>query len=171
LPAARVTAVALVAAVAAVALAGCSVTVQPKNAAAAQSLTGGTPSPSATNSAPSSAAGTTPDQSASSSSEGKDVDHTACTNVREALQTLQQKVEADKSSPRRTGQDYKTAATALRTQATKTDNSELKSALRTLANDYSVLGTDTTNHNSTTADLKKVEDASTPLDTLCGAKN
>ncbi|GAA1978827.1 hypothetical protein [Catenulispora subtropica] len=174
-PAGRTVAAARAAAVtaaAAVLLAGCSVTVQPKNAAAARTLAPSTPSASAATPATPSADPTpTPDKPASTPSVGKDVDHTACTAVRQALLTAQQKVETDKDSPRRMGQDYKTAATALRTQATKTKNSELKSTLETLGTAYSALGTDTTAHASTEADQKKVAEASKPLDTLCGAKS
>jgi len=164
-----------VAVVATATLAGCSVTVQPKNAAATRPLDSATatPSASAPATAPSGDAGSaSPDQSASSSSsEGADVDHAACTAVRQALLTVQQKVEADKNSRSRMADDYKAAATTLRTQATKTKDSDLKTALQALANGYQALGADTSKHNSTTADLKKVTEDAKPLDTLCGAKS
>lgn len=167
-PAARIAAATAVAAL----LAGCSVTVQPKNAAATHPLGATTPSASsAAPSTPSPSPTPTPDKPASTPSVGKDVDHTACTAVREALLTAEQKVQADKDSPRRMGQDYKNAAAALRTQATKTKNSELKSTLQALGNAYSNLGADTTAHASTESDQQKVADASKPLDTLCGAKS
>lgn len=157
---------AAVATVTAALLAACSVTVQPKNAAATRPLSSGTPSASAASSTPTPTP--TPDKPTSTPSVGKDVDHTACTAVRTALLTAQQKVETDKESPRRMGLDYKNAATALRTQATKTKNHELKSALDTLASAYSGLGADTAARASTEADQKKVTEAAKPLDTLCG---
>ncbi|MFD0632684.1 hypothetical protein ACFQ9X_14875 [Catenulispora yoronensis] len=153
-------------------LAGCSVTVQPKNAASTHALTTSTPSAStAPATTPSPQPTPTPDKPSSTPSVGKDVDHTACTAVRQALLTAQQKVESDKDSPKHMGADYKTAATALRTQATKTKNTELKTTLQALANAYSGLGSDTTAHASTEADQKKVAEAAKPLDTLCGAKS
>src|ERR1051326_7211763 len=112
-------------------LTACSVTVQPKNAAAVRPLTASTPSASAAPSTPTPTP--TPDKPTSTPSVGKDVDHTVCTAVRTALLSAQQKVAADKESPRRMGVDYKNAASALRTQATKTKNSELKTTLETLA--------------------------------------
>lgn len=154
----------------AAALAGCSVTVQPKKAAASQPLS---PTPSATSAATpsadaSSSASATPSTSPSA---GKDVDHAACTAVREDLLNTQQKVQADKNSPKRMGQDYKNAAYNLRTQAGKTKSTELKTTLDAVAAAYVTLGTDVTNHDPTDADLKKVEEVSQPLATLCGAKS
>lgn len=146
------------------ALAGCSVTVQPKNAAAARPLTSSTPTPSAASSAPS----TTASSSQSPTPAPSDVDHTACTNVREALATLRDKLESDKESASRTAQDYRTAGYSLRSQSTKTKNSDLKSALRTIASDYLTVGYDAANRYSTEADLGKTLDASKSLATLCG---
>jgi hypothetical protein len=148
------------------ALAGCSVTVQPKNAAAARPLTSSTPTLSA-------ASSTAPSTAASSSSPSptpapSDVDHTACTNVRETLATLKDKLETDKESASRTAQDYRNAGYALRSQSTKTKNSDLKSALKTIASDYLTVGYDAANHDSTEADLGKTLEASKPLGTLCG---
>lgn len=151
-------------------LAACSVTVNPKNAAASHPLTPGTPAASSA-ATPTPDPTPTPDKPASTPSVGKDVDHPVCVAVRQALLTAQQKVETDKESPKRMGQDYKTAATALRTQATKTKNTELKTTLETLGNAYSNLGADTTAHDSTDGDKKKVAEAAKPLDTLCGAKS
>lgn len=151
-------------------LGACSVTVKPKNAAAARPLT--TTTPTATSAAsPTPDPTPTPDKPSSTPSVGKDVDHTACTAVRQALLTAEQKVETDKDSPRRMSQDYKTAASALRTQAARTKNSELKTALETLGTAYYNLGSDTAAHDSTDSDKKKVADAAKPLDTLCGAKS
>jgi hypothetical protein len=161
-----------VTAAAAVLLAGCSVTVQPKNAAATRPLSSSTPSATVSTPAPPSQDPTsTPAKPTSTPSVGKDVDHTACTAVRQALLTAQQKLQTDKESPHKMGQDYKAAATAVRTQAAKTKNSELKSALETLGNAYAALGTDTTAHAATETDQRKVTEAAKPLDTLCGAKS
>ncbi|MBW8807208.1 MAG: hypothetical protein JF587_25660 [Catenulisporales bacterium] len=160
---------AAVATVTAAFLTACSVTVQPKNAAAVHPLSSGTSSSSAASSTPTPTP--TPDKPTSTPSVGKDVDHTVCTAVREALLTAQQKVAADKESPRHMGTDYRTAAGALRTQAAKTKNSELKTTLEALASAYQGLGNDTIAHASTENDQKKVTEASKPLDTLCGAKS
>lgn len=161
--AARLAAVATVTVTAAL-LTACSVTVQPKNVAATRPLSSGTSSTSAASPTPT----PTPDKPTSTPSVGKDVDRSACTAVREALLTAQQKVAADKESPRRMGTDYRTAASALRSQALKTKNSELKTTLESLASAYTGLGNDTTAHASTENDQKKVMEASKPLDTLCG---
>lgn len=151
------------------ALAGCSVTVNPKNAAASRPLsTSQTPTASAASSSvPSTSAQST---SATPTPTPSDVDHTACGNVRDALQTLQQKLEADKDSAHRTATDYRNAASSLRLQATKTKSSDLKTTLQAVANDYSTVGTDAANHDSTVADLAKTAEASKPLRTLCGAQ-
>lgn len=151
------------------ALAGCSVTVQPKNAAATRPLTS-SPTPSASSgTAPStSASAASPSSSPSPTPAPSDVDHSACTSVREALSTLRDKLETDKNSASRTAQDYRNAGYSLRTQGTKTKNSELKSTLKTVASDYLTVGSEAANHESTEADLTKVADASKPLSTLCG---
>jgi hypothetical protein len=162
----RATAVTVV--VAAV-LAGCSVTVQPKNAAASHPLSS-TPSPSAA-STPSTDVSSPSATPSTSASVGKDVDHTVCTTVREDLLNTQQKVLDDKNSPRHMSQDYKNAAYNLRTQATKTKNSDLKDTLQQVASAYTTLATDVANHDSIDSDLKKVAEVSQPLGTLCGAKS
>jgi hypothetical protein len=153
----------------ATALAGCSVTVQPKKAAASHPLSS-TPSASAvsTPSADASSASATPSTSASV---GKDVDHAACTAVREDLLSTEQKVQADKSSPRHMATDYRNAAYNLRTQANKTKNTDLKDTLEQVASAYTTLGNDVANHDSTDTDMQKVADVSKPLATLCGAKS
>jgi hypothetical protein len=97
-----------------------------------------------------------------------DVDHTVCTNVREALATLKSKLETDKNSVSKTALDYKNAGTALRTQDLKTDNADLKATLKTVGTDYQNVGHDLANHESSDADLGKAVDASKPLGTLCG---
>lgn len=147
------------------ALAGCSVTVQPKNAAATSPLTS-----SPTSSAASSAAASTsaPSSSPSPTPAPSDVDHTVCVNVRAALATLKSKLATDKGSASRSAVDYHNAGTALRTQDSKTDNAQLKSTLRTVGTDYQTVGHDVANHESTDADLGKVAEASKPLSTLCG---
>jgi hypothetical protein len=96
------------------------------------------------------------------------VDHTACSNVRDALLTLKQKLPADKDSAHRTATDYRNAAYTLHLQAGKTKNSDLKTTLQTVSSDYYTVGSDAANHDSTDADLAKVADASKPLQTLCG---
>lgn len=158
---------AAVTAVAAAALAGCSVTVQPKNAAAARPLSSSasTPAPSAASSA---APSTTASSSPSPTPAPSDVDHAVCTNVRDALATLKDKLETDKESASRTAQDYRNAGYSLRAQSTKTKNSDLKSTLKTIASDYLTVGYDAANHDSTEADLGKTLEASKPLATLCG---
>ena len=163
----RVGAVRAAAATVAVAavLAGCSVTVQPKNAAASRPLTS-SPTPSAT----SSAAPTTsaPSTSATPTPTPSDVDKTVCTNVRDALKTLQEKLVTHKDSASRTATDYRNAAYDLRQQSYKTKNTDLKQTLATVASDYSTVGSDAANHDSTDADLVKAAEASKPLMTLCG---
>jgi hypothetical protein len=153
----------------AAALAGCSVTVQPKNAAATHPLSTA-PSASAV-STPSTAESSATPAPATSSSVGKDVDHTTCTTVREDLLNTQQKVLDDKNSPRHMAQDYRNAAYDLRQQSYKTKNSDLKDTLVAVASAYTTLGSDVANHDSTDNDLKKVAEASQPLATLCGAKS
>ena len=153
------------------ALAGCSVTVQPKNAAATRPLTSSTPTPSATASSTTSAAPSTSTLSTSAASPTatpSDVDHTVCSNVRDVLATLKSKLVTDKDSDSRMGQDYRTAGTALRVQDTKTDNTDLKSTLKTVGTDYQNVGRDFTNHASSDDDLAKAAEASKPLSTLCG---
>ncbi|NUR62724.1 MAG: hypothetical protein HOV87_29325 [Catenulispora sp.] len=167
---AKAAAVTAAAAAVVLALGACSVTVKPKNAAAARPLTPTTPAATSAAS-PTPTPKPTPDKPTSTPSVGKDVDHTVCTAVRQALVTAQQKVETDKDSPHRMGQDYRTAASTLRSQAVKTKNTELKTVLETLGNAYSNLGADTAAHDSTDNDKKKVADAAKPLDTLCGAKS
>ena len=153
-----------VAVFAAATLTGCSVTVQPKNAAATSPLSS-SPTPSAASgSAPSTSAAST---SASPTVTPSDADHPVCVNVREALATLKTKLEADKDSDSRTGIDYHAAGTALRTQDSKTDNADLRAALKTLGIAYQAVGRDATNHESTDADLAKVTDDLKPVNALC----
>lgn len=157
--------------IAAAALTGCSVTVQPKNAAASRPLSSSSASSAASSSAPSSSAAASSASSSASASPTvtpSDVDHTVCTNVREVLATLKSKLETDKGSVSRTALDYRNAGTALRTQDAKTDNADLKATLKTVGTDYQNVGRDVTNHDSTDADLGKAADASKPLSTLCG---
>lgn len=169
--AARVTAATTLALVAAAALTGCSVTVQPKNAAASRPLSS-TPTPSAPT--PSSASSSAPSTRAASSSAPSptstpsDVDHAVCTNVREALATLKSKLETDKESVSRTAQDYRNAGTTLRTEDSKTDNADLRATLKTVGTDYQSVGHDIAYHESPDSDLGKAADASKPLSTLCG---
>ena len=154
------------------ALAGCSVTVQPKNAAATRPLTSSSPTPSATASSTSSTAA--PSTSGASTSAASptatpsDVDHTVCSNVRDVLATLKSKLVTDKNSHSRTGQDYRTAGTALHVQDTKTDNSDLRATLKAAGTAYQNVGRDVTNYESSDADLAKAVEASKPLSTLCG---
>jgi hypothetical protein len=161
----RVTAVAVAMAAA---LAGCSVTVQPKNAAASSPLSS-TPTPSAVSSS-STAASTTASSSAPAPSTPapSDVDHTVCTNVRQVLATLKDKLATDKNSTSRTALDYRTAGAALHTQDTKTDNADLKATLKTVGTDYQTVGHEIANRESPDSDLSKAMDASKPLATLCG---
>jgi len=160
-------AAATVAVVVAAALAGCSVTVQPKNAAASRPLSS-SPTPSSVSSSAPSTSAASSSTSPSPTVTPSDVDHTVCTNVREALATLKSKLETDKGSVSKTSQDYRTAGTALRTQDLKTDNSDLKATLKTVGTDYQNVGHDIANHESADSDLGKVADASKPLSTLCG---
>ncbi|WP_194915979.1 hypothetical protein [Catenulispora rubra] len=157
------------------ALAGCSVTVQPKNAAATRPLTSSSPTPSATATASGTSSTAAPSTSAPSTSAAtsptatpSDVDHTVCSNVRDVLATLKSKLATDKDSDSRTGQDYRTAGTALRVQDTKTDNPDLRATLKAVGTDYQNVGRDVTNHASADDDLAKAADASKPLATLCG---
>ena len=155
----------------AAALAGCSVTVQPKNAASSRPLTSSSPTPSvaASSTAPSAGAGSASSSaSASPTTVSTDVDHSTCANVREVLATLKSKLDTDKDSISRTAQDYRTAGSALRTQDSLTDNSELKATLKTIGIDYQTVGHDIANHESADADLGKAAEASKPLATLCG---
>ena len=164
----RVTAASVAVTVAAVtALAGCSVTVQPKNAAASRPLSS-SPTPSAAATSPSAPSPSASSSSAAPTPTPSDVDHAACGNVRDALETLSQKLQTDKDSASRSAQDYRNAGYALRTQGNKTKNSDLKAALKTIAADYLTVGYDAANHDSTDADLGKVAEASKPLGTLCG---
>ncbi|MEY9858003.1 ribosomal protein L12E/L44/L45/RPP1/RPP2 [Catenulispora sp. GAS73] len=150
------------------ALAGCSVTVQPKNAAATRPLTSSSPTPSATASsaAPSTSAAST--SAASPTPTPSDVDHTVCSNVRDVLATLKSKLATDKDSHSRSAQDYRTAGNALHVQDTKTDNSDLRATLKTVGTDYQNVGHDVANYESADADLAKAVEASKPLATLCG---
>lgn len=149
------------------ALAGCSVTVNPKNAASSRPLsTSQTPTASAASSSvPSTSA---PSTSASPTPTPSDVDHTVCGTVRDTLATLKQKLETDKGSASRTAQDYRTAGSNLHLAGTKTKNSDLKAALKTIGTDYQTVGYDAANHDSTEGDLAKTADASKSLNTLCG---
>jgi hypothetical protein len=161
----RATATVAVTVAAVAALAGCSVTVQPKNAAASRPLSS-SPTPSGvSSSAPSTSAASS---SATPTPTPTDVDHAACTNVRDALETLNKKLVTDKDSASRSAQDFRNAGYALRTQGNKTKNSDLKSALKTVSSDYLTVGSDAANHESTTTDLGKASEDSKPLSTLCG---
>jgi hypothetical protein len=152
---------ALIGACTALLLAGCSVTVQPKHPLAAATSTAPT--------APTTSAPVTP---TTPKPEPKDVDHTACLAVRSAMLTAQQKVSgADKTSKRRMGTDYKEVGTALRTQAGKTKNSDLKTTLTQFASDYEALGSDVAAGRNTDADLKKITDLGPHLDELCPQKS
>jgi hypothetical protein len=162
-------AAATAAVVAAAALTGCSVTVQPKNAAASRPLSSKPAPSSVSSSVLSTSAATSSSASASPTITPSDVDHTVCTNVREVLATLKSKLEADKGSVSRTSADYRNAGTALRTQDAKTDNADLKATLKTVGTDYQNVGRDVSNRDSPDTDLGKAADASKPLSTLCGA--
>jgi hypothetical protein len=150
---------------AAVLLTGCSVTVQPKHPVAAATV-----SQPPTTAAPSTTPTSTPSKPAA-----KDVDHTTCEAVRAILLTAQTKVGgADKSSPRRMGADFKAAGTAIRGEAQKTKNTDLKSTLTQMATDYETLGTNVAAGRSkatTDADLKKISDIGPHLDDLCPEKS
>ncbi|MEY9926381.1 hypothetical protein ABH926_001003 [Catenulispora sp. GP43] len=150
------------------ALAGCSVTVKPKNAAASSPLSS-TPTPSAVSSSTTlSTAAPSSTSAAPSTPAPSDVDHTVCGNVRDVLATLKDKLATDKDSTSRSSLDYRNAGTALRTQDAKTDNADLKATLKTVGTDYQTVGHDIANHESSDADLGKALDASKPLATLCG---
>ena len=142
-------------------LAGCSVTVQPKHPVAV-----------GTTAAPTTPSTSAPVTHTTPKPEPKDVDHTVCLAVRSALLTAQQKVSgADKNSKRRMGADYKDVGTALRTQAGKTKDSDLKSTLNQFASDYEALGSDVAAGRNTDADLKKITDLGPHLDELCPQKS
>lgn len=152
---------ALAGACAALLLTGCSVTVQPKHAA---------PVAAASTSAPATPAATSADPAPTPTP--TDVDHPACLAVHEAMQTAQQKVTGpDKNSRRRTGNDYKDVATALRAQAQKTKDADLKSTLTQFAADYDQIASDVQNGRNTDADQKKIEDLGPHLDQLCPQKS
>ena len=152
---------------AAVLLAGCSVTVQPKHPVAVATTV---PHPTTTSAAPT----TTPPPSTPKPAP-KDVDHTACTAVRAGLLLAEQKVGgADKSSPRRMGADFKAAGVAIRAESLRTKNSDLKATLTQLATDYETLGSDVSAgkpKETTDADLKKITDMGPKLDELCPQKS
>jgi hypothetical protein len=153
---------ALIGACAALLVTGCSVTVQPKHPVAAVVTPSATASP--TPSAP--VAPTTPKPPP------KDVDHTACQAVRGAMLTAEQKVVGvDKSSKRRMGADFKEVGTALRTQAQKTKDSDLKTVLTQFAGVYETLGTDVAAGKNTDADQKKITELGPRLDELCPQKS
>jgi hypothetical protein len=150
------------------ALAGCSVTVKPKNAAASRPLTSSSPTPSAVASSTAPSTSAAPSSSASPTPTPSDIDHTVCTNVRDVLATLKSKLTTDKDSDSRSAQDYRTAGTALRVQDTKTDNSDLKATLKAVGTAYQTVGHDVANQVSAVDDLAKAAEASKPLSTMCG---
>lgn len=164
---------ATVAVVASAALVGCSVTVQPKNAASSRPLSSSsTPTPSAAStSAPSKSAAPTSSSSTSPTAKPTDVDHTVCGDVRDVLATLRSKLATDKSSTSRTAQDYKTAGGELRNQDAQTDNADLKATLKAVGIDYQHVGHDVATLESADTDLGKAAEDSKPLGTLCGAES
>jgi hypothetical protein len=101
---------------------------------------------------------------------GKDVDHPVCLAVRSAMLTAQQKAVTDKNEPRRLANDFKGAATALRTQAQKTKNTDLKTTLGKIAAAFDALGADVAAGKPTDADQKKIADVGPHLDELCPQK-
>ncbi len=154
----------LAAALAATLLAGCSVTVQPKNVAAV-----GTPSEPPTSTASPTPGKPTPTTTPKPAA--KDVDHPVCVAVRTAMLTAQQKVGGtDKADPRKMGNDFKAAGIALRGQALKTKNTDLRATLEQVGTDYENLGANVAAKRPTDTDLKKIAEIGPHLDQLCPQK-